>query len=78
MNCVVQMCIYIMYMATDKDKCVFNFPFLHVAMNQVVINFMTVIHVPHDVSMWLPDVSLRDEDSLNDRGSFNEQRVMTA
>lgn len=34
-------------MATDKDKCVFNFPFIHVAMNQVVINFMTVIpHTP--------------------------------
>lgn len=46
------MCIYIMYKATDKDKCVFNFFFfIHVAMNQVVINFMTVI--PHKL---LPDV----------------------
>ena len=36
-----------MYMATDKDKCVFHFSFIHVAMNQVVINFMTVIpHTP--------------------------------
>lgn len=44
---VVQMCIYIMYMATDKDKCVFHFYFIHVAMNRVMINFMTVIlHTP--------------------------------
>lgn len=49
-----------MYMDTDKDKCVFHFSFIHVAMNQVVINFMTVIpHTPQ------PDVYAPESFFLN-------------
>lgn len=43
------MCIYIMYMATDKDNCVFLFSFIRVA-NEVMIKFMTVI--PLNNSAW--------------------------